>query len=337
MKNILCALVLVVAFISSNAQIRIGASFDFGVNHSFATESEFENLKKGSKTIYVCRTEDREEEEIVTNILKEVWNLGDFEVINRSELEDYIQEPNTLFISLTTVALVNQPGTFQSAKRVRVKAYSNYIHFWGVRYDKKRKESGMITFATVKLKLDSKSEEKVAEIDQNNKKDNNKALSAVSEWITANGTFESYSSGTLKLYLGCVSNILKGTYELDFHRRFGQVSSEITNLNHETLYMPQKMLDIRNDYCEYVHKYLDEKETLKDLSVNYTILDDEEYDDLLLSPKDEKYVLVYSSNIFMIFNVKTYRLIFTYWGKDECFFDKKGIAYISKVIKKLDK
>lgn len=134
MKNVLCVCVFLFIGISyAYNQDNVVSSYVFS-NQSYKTDNENDVIKmKTGTTVFICRSEEEEEREMMNEILKDVWKVGNYDVIVKSELKDYLEKPGIVYASYELIAESYKAGALQSQNKMGINEFIPMIRFWTIK------------------------------------------------------------------------------------------------------------------------------------------------------------------------------------------------------------
>ena len=94
------------------------------------TDDENDVIKmKTETTVFICRSEEEEEREMMNEILKDVWKVGNYDVIVKSELKDYLEKPGMVYASYELIAESYKAGALQSQNKMGINEFIPMISF----------------------------------------------------------------------------------------------------------------------------------------------------------------------------------------------------------------
>ncbi len=340
MKNVLCVCVFLFISISyAYNQDNVVSSYVFG-NQSYKTDDENDVIKmKTETTVFICRSEEEEEREMMNEILKDVWKVGNYDVIVKSELKDYLEKPGMVYASYELIAESYKAGALQSQNKMGINEFIPMIRFWTIKEDKKKGTPFVKPLGNIKLMLDRKTELKAEEIERQNNRDAQKTYELVSDWVGKYGKYEAFNYAVLKLYLGNYSKFLLNQFPKTKFPKFsyGVCSADLKNILNDTLYIPESMFIIRNSKCLETNKMLNIQEEIEDYPGPCQVVSDDQIFEIVNNSSEKAhYVLICKRNkFFEVYNTKTFERVYYREESGECDFNYKALNHIYQDAEKI--
>lgn len=323
MRKFALLAILCMLFTTSNAQIEVGYARNMGFS-ARAKNDDIANFIEKGHTIYVCRTENENEKQVITEIMQTVWKATSFDVIFPSELDSYITKKNHMFITHDLYGELWASSV----------SFLPVLHFWGIR--KNGNEVEKYTYANIVLELSTKSSEKLESF-ADGKASPEKKLEKANEWYVPNAKFTQYSNGILKLYLSSVSYLLQNNEEKHVYRGYYKNwrSPEIGNLLKDTLFISKSLSVSKRRGHDDTNR--DEfEEEIEDFPYPVKIVSEKELSNIILNSEKTHYVLLSNRyKKFEVYNSLTGHIIFSMRPKfPPCNFTISHLKKIYKIAKK---